>query len=146
MSEYLIQFDVDVTEFRKEKGIKVDQEFLRSQYNIEHEPEITILWKTMQLANYPVASLLLDYGLGTVDYQMKESGETCLLKALKDDIISEASVCINNEVDREEIIRFLLDDGDDWWSDPKMVDSVDGYQHSAELAMRKHLKDYMQNF
>lgn len=66
-----------------------------------------------------------------------------MLKALKDDIISDASVCINNEVDREEIIRFLLDDGDDWWSDPKMVDSVDGYQHSAELAMRKHLKDYM---
>ena len=35
------------------------------------------------------------------------------VKRLKEDVNSDMSVCINNEKDREEIISFLLRDGDD---------------------------------
>lgn len=120
---------------------------LRSLYNAEIYPEVTILWKTLQLANYPVATLLLDNGLGSVDHQMLKSGDTCLLKALKEDVTAESAVCLNNEKDREEIIRFLLDDGDEWWSDPAVLDAQgqDGFHHSAELALRHNAEDYLKS-
>jgi len=107
-----------------------------------------MLWKTMQLANYPVASLLLDHGLGAVDHQMFESGETCLIKALKEDVKKDDSVCVNNEKDREEILRFLLEDGEEWWSDPTLPDrdGHDAFYHSAKLALREDIADYMNDF
>ena len=72
---------------------------------------------------------------------MLKSGDTCLLKALKEEVISETSICINNEKDREEIIKFLLDDGEEWWSDPSVCDGhgQDCFHHSAELALRSNI-------
>ena len=71
ISEYVIQYDVDLVENgenEKNKAEPIDMKYLRSLYNAEIYPEVTILWKTMQLANYPVATLLLDNGLGSVDH------------------------------------------------------------------------------
>jgi len=45
-----------------------DLVYLRSLYNAEIHPGINMLWKTMQLANYSVATMMLDYGLGSVDH------------------------------------------------------------------------------
>jgi len=51
---------------------------------------------------------------------MSGTGETCLIKALIENVKNSESVCINNEKDREEIIRFLLEDGEEWWADPNV--------------------------
>jgi len=54
-----------------------------NEYNREIEPESNILWKALSLVNFEVATLLLDNGMVSINYQMMESGETCLIKALK---------------------------------------------------------------
>jgi len=54
-----------------------------NEYNREIEPESNILWKALSLVNFEVATLLLDNGMASINYQMMESGETCLIKALK---------------------------------------------------------------
>ena len=63
---------------------------------------------------------------------MQTTGETCLIKALMEDVTTDDSVCINNEKDREEIIRFLLEDGEEWWADPEVEDAEgnNSYFHS----------------
>ena len=38
---------------------------------------------------------------------MKRSGDTCLIKALKVDVSATQDACINNEVDRNDVINFL---------------------------------------
>ena len=45
------------------------------------------------------------------------------MKALMEDVNTDNSVSINNEKDREEIIRFLIEDGEDWWAEPEMKDA-----------------------
>lgn len=94
---------------------------------------MTLLWKAMTLSAYPFASLMLDNGIASVDHQMLKTGDTCLLKAIKEDVVADSAVCLNNEKDREYIIRFLLQQGDDWWADPKVrdADGTDCFEHSA---------------
>lgn len=159
ISDYLINYDAEiVTQADEEKKQepkpgerpkpKVDIVYLRKLYNAEIYPGITILWKTMQLANYSVATQLLDSGLACVDYQMESTGETCLIKALVEDVAQDNSVSINNEKDREEIIRFLIEDGEDWWADPTMKDANghDCFHHSSALALKNKIQDYMEMF
>lgn len=123
-------------------------EYLRGLYDSEITPEMTILWKCMQLANFTTASLLLDNGLGSVDAQMLETGDTCLIKAIKEDVGTEASSCVNNEKDREEIIKFLLEDGDEWWADPEVKDWLgeNAFDASKKLAERNKVVDYMKKY
>ena len=79
---------------------------------------------------------------------MATTGETCLIKALLDDVRHNKSVCINNEKDREEIIRFLLEDGEEWWADPYVKDGYlnDSFHYSTESAKKYNIKDYMKEF
>ncbi len=94
-----------------------------NEYNREIEPEINILWKALSLANFEVATLLLDNGLASINYQMIESGETCLIKTLKAKVGSNMDSLINNEKDRKEIVRFLLEEGEEWWADVNITDA-----------------------
>lgn len=79
---------------------------------------------------------------------MSGTGETCLIKALIENVKNSESVCINNEKDREEIIRFLLEDGEEWWADPNVQDGYlnDAFHYSTQSAKKYNIKDYMKEF
>lgn len=88
-----------------------------NEYNREIEPESNFLWKSLQLANYEIATMLLDNGMASINYKMMETGETCLIKTLKAKINQNYEQGIHNEKDRKEIIRYLLEEGEEWWAD-----------------------------
>lgn len=154
ISEFLINHDIDKVEGRIKPNSKnwdeskLNKTYLRTLYNKEIIPEVTLLWKALTLSAYPIASLILDSGIASVDNQMLKSGDTCLLKAIKEDVGTDSSACMNNERDREYIIRFLLDQGEEWWADPTVrdADGTDCFEHSTAQAKRLKIKDYMKVF
>lgn len=77
---------------------------MRSKYNLEVLPEITMLWKALSLSNFAVGEMLIESGLACIDNQMVRSGDTCLIKALKCNVSGKDESCINNEKDRDDLI------------------------------------------
>ena len=67
--------------------------------------------------------MLLNSGLASINYQMIESGETVLIKVLKAKIDQNNKIVISDENDRKEIIRYLLEEGEEWWADVNIKDA-----------------------
>lgn len=73
-----------------------------------------------------------------------ESGETCFIKALKAKVGKNIESLINNEKDRKQILRFLLEEGEEWWADVNITDASgrDAFQHSSQQAKTNQGVDY----
>ena len=123
MSEFLIEVDIDLVSKLPLPKRHEAQQLQREFYDREVLPEINLLWKALQLSNFSVALMLIDSGLASIDHQMVRSGETCLIKALKVDTATSDDACINNEKDRDDIIKFLLSEPDECWAMPNVRDA-----------------------
>ena len=80
---------------------------------------------------------------------MKRSGDTCLIKALKVDVSATQDACINNEVDRNDVINFLLSEPEECWAMPNVRDAKgkNAYYYSKQLAkVTKPSVDYMEKY
>ena len=78
------------------------------------------------MTDYGFTNNFLETGFISVDYQMAETGNTVLMKTILENVQSDDSLCINNETDRKEIIRFLCEDGEEWFADVKKIRNRDG--------------------
>ena len=68
MSEFLIEVDIDlISKLKTAAERREAQKKVRSYYDTEILPEITMLWKAMQLSNFAVGQMLIDSGLCSID-------------------------------------------------------------------------------
>ena len=86
-------------------------------YDVELQPEVTYLWKCLQLNDTKLAARVLKHAeeageiqLAHVDYQMSESKETVLHKLIYLDVTQKTCAGITSEAIREQLIDFLMND------------------------------------
>lgn len=126
-----------------DQEVKDPKKVIREAYSREIRPGMTILWKCLELNQIRLAQKLLEptaNGQGplvNINYQMKETGETVLLKVLKEAQNPNASAAFKNEDTLSMMITMLMDDGNpDLYLKDKTGKSVIDYADGLSGSLR----------